>query len=354
MAEISINLHMHTHHSDGTGSHQDIAEAALDSGLDAVIITDHNLRVPGQEGYQIRGENRVLVLIGEEIHDDSTPARNNHLLVFGTGDELASMADKTQQLVDRINDLDGLSFIAHPIDPPAPKFDQGDFSWDKWEISGITGLEIWNGFSEFKTRLKNIPAAIWYAYFPKRIARGPIPETLQIWDRLTASGRKVVAVGGSDAHAMNAKLGPIKRTLFPYQFHFKSVNTHLLLPTELTGDFEVDQDLIYQALRQGHAFIGYDLPFPTTGFRFNAISGTGKASMGDEISLEDNSALEISIPLPGDCILIKDGQPIKKWRNHYRCSCQISSGGVYRVEVSLPYLGRRRGWIFSNPIYIRE
>jgi hypothetical protein len=27
--------------------------------------------------------------------------------------------------------------------------------------------------------------------------------------------------------------------------------------------------------------------------------------------------------------------------------------GVYRVEVWRNFLGRKRGWIFSNPIYVR-
>ena len=345
---------MHTTHSDGTGSHQDIAEAALDSGLDAVIVTDHNILVLDEEGYKTRGEKRVLMLIGEEIHDNDTPARNNHLLVFGTDQELAGMAGDTQHLLDRINELGGLSFIAHPIDPAAPQFNQGDFSWDKWAITGFTGIELWNGFSEFKTRLKNIPAAIWYAHLPKRIARGPIPETLAIWDRLTGTGKRVVAVGGSDAHAMHASLGPIKRTLFPYQYHFKSVNTHLLLPTELTGDFESDRGLIYQALQSGHAFVGYDLPFPTTGFRFSAASGDDQAIMGDEISFQEGTTLQIKIPLPGECLLVKDGKPIKKWRNRTNCNFEAASEGIYRVEVFLPYRGRRRGWIYSNPIYIRE
>lgn len=354
MPEITINLHIHTKHSDGTGSHQDVADAALECGLDAVIVTDHNILVNEQEGYRSRDGAQVLVLVGEEIHDNDTPARNNHLLVFGAGEELAGMAGETQQLVDQVNHLGGLSFIAHPIDPAAPKFNQGDFSWDKWDVTGITGIELWNGFSEFKTRLKNTLAAIWYAHLPKLIARGPIPETLAIWDRLTSAGKRVVAVGGSDAHAMHASLGPIKKTLFPYQFHFKSVNTHLLLPTDLTGEIEVDRGLIYQALRAGHAFIGYDLPFPSTGFRFAVVSGESTAIMGDEITLPEKAALQIKIPLPGECILIKDGKPVKKWRNRTRCNYEVISPGIYRAEAYLPYRGRRRGWIYSNPIYIRE
>ena len=41
--ELLVNLHMHTTYSDGSGSHQDIANAGLDAGLDAVIVTDHNV-----------------------------------------------------------------------------------------------------------------------------------------------------------------------------------------------------------------------------------------------------------------------------------------------------------------------
>jgi hypothetical protein len=354
MPEIILNLHIHTVHSDGTGTHQDVAEAALDCGIDVVLVSDHNKLVQDQEGYRTRGEKRVLMLIGEEIHDNHTPARNNHLLVFGTGQELAGLAADTQQLVDKTNQLGGLTFIAHPIDPAAPQFNQGDFSWDKWDVTGFTGIELWNGFSEFKTRLKNIPAALWYAHLPKLIARGPIPETLAIWDRLTRAGKQVVAVGGSDAHAMHASLGPIKKTLFPYQFHFKSVNTHLLLPTELTGDFEVDQGLIYQALRAGHNFVGYDLPVPTTGFRFFAEVSETQAIMGDEIPFQEGISLQIKLPHRGECHLIKDGKLLRKWRNQSSCEFDVTAAGIYRVEVFRSHLGRRRGWIYSNPIYIRE
>ncbi len=354
MLEIAINLHMHTRHSDGTGTHQDIAESAIKAGLEAVIVTDHNILVQEQEGYYAKGEDTVLVLIGEEIHDNNTEQRNNHLLVFGVNSELADMAPDTQGLITKIAQEGGLSFLAHPIDPAAPKFNQGNFSWDKWDVSGFTGIEIWNGFSEFKTRLDGIPAALWYAFNPQRISRGPIPETMMIWDRLTAGGNKIVAVGGSDAHAMHANLGPIKRTVFPYLYHFQSVNTHLLLPEPLSGDLDPDKSLVYDALRQGHAFIGYDLPHSTKGFRFTGTGKGGNAVMGDEIFLEDGITLQINLPRSAECILIKNGEPIKEWQNKQVCTFSATQPGVYRVEVYLPFLGRRRGWIFSNPIYIRE
>jgi hypothetical protein len=353
MPEIIINLHMHTRFSDGTGTHQDIARAALRAGLQAVIVTDHNILVPEMEGYYDHDGEQVLVLVGEEIHDRTTPAQNNHLLAIGAGQELAGMAGNTQELIDKINQLGGLSFIAHPIDPPAPKFDQGDFSWDRWDVSGYTGIELWNGFSEFKTRLKDVLKAVWYAYQPRKVARGPIPETLCLWDELTGQGNQVVAVGGSDAHAMHAKLGPLKRTLFPYEFHFKSVNTHLLIPTELTGELETDRGLIYGALRAGHAFIGYDLPRTTAGFKYTARIGEKTAQMGDEVTFKEDIRLKIELPGPADCILIRNGKATQTWHKALSCEHPVQEPGIYRVEAYLPYRGRQRGWIFSNPIYIR-
>jgi predicted metal-dependent phosphoesterase TrpH len=52
MHEIVVNLHMHTRYSDGTGTHKDIAHAAIKCGLDAVIVTDHNVLVQGVEGHR--------------------------------------------------------------------------------------------------------------------------------------------------------------------------------------------------------------------------------------------------------------------------------------------------------------
>jgi predicted metal-dependent phosphoesterase TrpH len=72
MHELVINLHMHTTYSDGSGSHADLAQAALRCGLDAIIVTDHNIWVNGPEDYYHLEGRDLLLMVGEEIHD---PAR---------------------------------------------------------------------------------------------------------------------------------------------------------------------------------------------------------------------------------------------------------------------------------------
>ncbi|MBN2550521.1 MAG: PHP domain-containing protein [Anaerolineales bacterium] len=352
MNEIVINLHMHTTYSDGHVSHAEIAKAALHTGLDAVIVTDHNVWVNGPEDYYKDGKRRVLLLVGEEIHDQARIPQKSHLLVFGAGRELATLAWDIPRLLTEVRRAGGLAFIAHPKDPAAPAVGEGDISWEDWQVQGYTGIELWNSMSEFKSLLKSKLLAIHYAFNPERIAHGPDPEVLSKWDELLVSGQRVVAIGGSDAHAIPARLGPIHRTLFPYEFHFRCINTHLLSPQPLNGELEHDRRLILDALAQGRAFVGYDLPASTRGFRFTAQGLEKTVTMGEEISAQKGVTLQIRLPRPSEICLIKNGQKIKTWQKHETCAFITSDPGAYRVETYINFLGKRRGWIFSNPIYI--
>jgi hypothetical protein len=353
MDELVANLHMHTTYSDGTGTHQDIAHAALKTDLDVIIVTDHNIYVHGPEGYYQAEGRKVLMLVGEEVHNNTRIPQKNHLLVIGAARELATFAQKPQNLIDQTYKAGGLSFIAHPFDDELKAFGEDDISWVDWEVRGYTGIELWNGFSELKSVVKGKLDGIFYAYFPKYMACGPLPQTLKKWDELTTSGQKTVAVGGSDAHALRLRLGPLRRTVFPYDFHFRAVNTHLLVERPLSSDLAADRSMVLDALRKGHAFIGYDLPHPTRGFRFTAQGKDTIVSMGDEIRLGNGVTLQIRLPVKAECRLIYNGEHLRTWQDREICTYIAARPGVYRVECYIPYLGRQRGWIFSNPIYVR-
>jgi hypothetical protein len=353
MHEILVNLHMHTRYSDGHGSHTDIAQAAMRAGLDAVIVTDHNVWVNGPEDVYQEGRQRVLLLVGEEVHDQTRQPQKSHLLVIGAGREVATLAHDPQLLVNEVRRSGGLSFIAHPKDPEAPAVGESDISWEDWQVQGFTGLELWNSMSEFKSRLKSKAHAIYYALNPERIASGPFSEVLSKWDELLASGRRVVAIGGSDAHQLPGRMGPIKRTLFPYEYHFRGINTHLFVASPLNGDVGEDRRMVLEALRIGRGFIGYDLPAPTRGFRFTAQGKDCSAWMGEELSAAGGVTLQVRLPRPVECQLIKDGKVIKAWKKRETWVHITTEPGVYRVEAFIDYLGQRRGWIYSNPIYVR-
>jgi hypothetical protein len=352
--EIIINLHMHTNYSDGSLNHSDIVNAALRKGIDVVVVTDHNVWVNGPEGYYREGKKQTLLLVGEEIHDQARQPQMNHLLVIGARRELATLAWDRQKLLDGVKQSGGLGFLAHPIEIAAPAIGEDDISWVDWQVHGYTGIELWNAMSEFKSLLKNKMSSIYYAYNPKMIARGPFQATLRKWDELLVTGVQVVAIGGTDAHALDVRMGPLHRIVFPFEFHFQTVNTHLLLSNPLTGNVDTDRRLVMEALAKGHAFIGYDLPSSTRGFRFSGQGIDKTAIMGDEINLKEGITFQIHLPRPTDCHLFKDGKMIKTWHKRESCTFITNEVGVYRVEVYINYLGRRRGWIYSNPIYVRK
>ncbi len=353
MHEIVINLHMHTVYSDGNGTHKDIAQAALKTGLEAVIVTDHNVLVQGVEGYYRAGRDRVLLLVGQEIHDQDRVPQKNHLLAFNTNRDVSTLADDPQTLINGVNDAGGICFPAHPNDVASPIFNETSISWEAWDVHGYTGIELWNAFSEFKTVLHTKLHGLFYAFFPQFIAHHPMPETLQRWEELLASGARVVAIGGSDAHALGMHMGPLHRVIFPYEFHFRAVNTHVFIPEPLTGDVLTDKKMIYEALAAGRCFVGYDLPASTRGFTFKAKGIEQSVIMGEEIPAKRGVTLQAHLPKPAEIRLIKDGKTIGIWKGAQACAYSATEPGVYRVEVWKNYLGRKRGWIFSNPIYLR-
>jgi len=147
-------------------------------------------------------------------------------------------------------------------------------------------------------------------------------------------------------------MGPLRKTIFPYEFHFSTVNTHLLVPRPLSGDLLADRKIIYAALAAGHAFIGYDLPAATRGFHFTAQGKEKTALMGDELPIKGGVTLQVKTPKRAEIRLLKDGQVLKAVEGEFITHI-TTEPGVYRVEAYVRFLGRKRGWIFSNPIYVR-
>lgn len=351
--EVIGNLHCHTHYSDGHGSHNDIARAAIRAGLDFVVVTDHNVWVNGMDGYRYLGRKRVLLLVGEEIHNQDRQPQKNHLLVYETGEELAAQSVDTQSLLNAVQKRDGLAFLAHPRDPAAPAFNEDDLSWEDWTVTGFDGIELWNFMSEFKSKLSSRFRALFLAYNPRLIADGPFPEVLERWDRMLSEGIQVYVIGGSDAHATPATMGPLRRVVFPYEFLFQTINTHVLLEEPLSGDRNQDREMIFQAIRSGRCFVGYDLPASTKGFRFSAYGDRGEVPMGGTVKLKLGVTLQVHTPRRALINLIKDGSVIMTWRDSESAVHTVRESGSYRAEVRVPFMGKWRGWIYSNPIFVR-
>lgn len=366
MYEYAGNLHIHTRYSDGEKWHEEIARDAARAGLDFIVVTDHNVWVHGVEGYYEFEEGRVLLLTGEEVHDVRRNPQANHFLVYGAEQELSPYARDPQQLIDATNAAGGCGFIAHPYEEDLPLFPEGgDLGWRNWEVEGYAGLEIWNYMSSFKNEVsRHLRRLRWQnglygrvnvlplALHPERYITGPEPEALARWDELLSGGRHIAAIGNSDAHGTPMHLGPITREIFPYEFLFRAVNTHVLLRQPLTGDVAADKAMILNAIGQGHSWVGYDLAYPTRGFRFSGHGAT-KGIMGDTVRLDVGATLQVLAPVRATIRLIHQGVVVAESANGQNLTYTPLEPGAYRVECLLPFEGSERGWIYSSPIYLR-
>ena len=355
MREYVGNLHMHTTTSDGHGTHDEVADAGIRAGLDFIVVTDHNTLPAEFEGYHYRGFRRILRIIGQEVHDVERLPERSHLLIYGAHENLVRYADRPQVLIREVRKRGGLSFLAHPHDCGVPQFNQPELSWDNWEVENYTGIESWNFMTSYKCLVRSRAHAVFYGLFPSRIRRGPDPKLLERWDRMLSSGRRIVAIGNADAHALPVHLGTLRRTIFPYVWLFKAVNTHVLVDEPLSGEAPDDRERILEAIGRGRCFVGYDLPINTRGFMFSAHSENGKAIMGDRLQYRLGVTLQVSTPLTARIRIIHAGRVAREWPATQHAVHSIVEPGAYRVEAALLRTGGEAvPWIFSNPIYVEH
>lgn len=361
----SGNMHIHTSYSDGEKLHAEIAAEAIAAGLDYIIVTDHNVYVTGVEGYYENEHGRVLLMTGEEVHNVRRQPQASHFLAYGAGKELARHAPDPQALIDETLGAGGYGFLAHPHERDLPLIDSPDLGWHDWDIEGFSGLEIWNYMSSFKNavaarleklrwknKLVSALVGLWMTLHPERYVTGPEPETLALWDDFLSRGMRVAAIGNSDAHGTPMRLGPLRRIIYPYEFLFRAVNTHVLLPEPLNGDMAHDRALLLRAFGRGHSWVGYDMAGSTAGFRFT-VQGVSRGIIGDEMPFGLGATLQVKAPARCRIRLIRHGKVMAEVERESNLAYIPDEPGAYRVECLIPYEGRERGWIYSNPIYLR-
>lgn len=333
--EVRGILHVHSNHSDGSGSVSEIVGAAQRAGVDFLVLTDHNTMLAKQEGWE-GWHGPTLLIVGEEVS-----TRAGHCLAVGTSSPVLRRRP-AEEIIRDIRAQGGLSFIAHPHGVYKPFLRRRDHSWKDWGVNSYTGLEVWSYMFDWARQFK------YYRWSecvrdPDRLIVGPDPQTLSRWDALGRRAR-VVGIGGVDAHARRYPLLDV--VIFPYEDLFRTVRTHVLLDGPLTGDAAADKGSILKALGAGRCFASYDHLRAGDGFCFSAPAQ--HLLMGDEAVFSDELDLVVASPVPAAFRLVKDGLQYGEAEGR-RHAFRADGPGVYRVEARL----NGRPWVFANPIYLR-
>ena len=336
-------IHIHSTYSDGSRDIPDIASIANEVDIDFLLFTDHNTLKPkfdGLEGWY----DKTLVGIGMEINDVSD---QNHYLAFDI-DEEVSWKLPPEEYVKKVGDIGGFGIIAHPDEKRTSMPEYPIYPWTVWDSKEFNGIELWNQMSEWMEGLNHLNKFYRFIH-PRKSVTAPKKETLKKWDALNLE-RKVVGIGGVDAHGHIYKLwGLFRVIIFRYKVLFQTIRTHVLLGEEIQigNSYEKGLNRIYNALRNAQCYISNAALGDAGAFRMTAVSQKEETTIGGKIQSHQSLRLLISVPLKSKMILFHNGAIIDEIIGH-ETEFMIPEKGIYRVEVYL----NKRPWIFSNHIHV--
>ncbi len=342
------NLHVHSRHSDGSLSAPEIAGAALRAGLDFLGLNDHDFMTDGlrleEEGFY----GKLLLLKGLEVGK-----RYHHYLAYDLKSMVRSDNAGPQLVIDEVNNQGGFGFLAHPFEKGMPFTEKSlAYTWNDLSIRGFSGMEIWNYSSRWKERVKGPLWGLYCLALKRLTLRPPSRKTLAFWDRLSRE-RRVVGIGGSDAHGAGFRWGPLNLRPLSYPFLLSTINNHIFLNRPMPRSFDKAKRVVYQAIREGRLFIAHDGLAPARGFRFDFLSNDGSDLMMGEEAPFQAGRFVVETPAESRIRLVKDGR-VEAVANGKEAIYRVKEKGVYRVEADLKLrvLGYYP-WIYSNPIYLR-
>ncbi len=377
--DVRVLLHVHSAFShDSRGKIEDIVAAARQTGVRAILFTEHPANhydyvKDGHHGLK----DGVLLIPGAETEG---------FLAYPQRSIQGEKVDGPQSFADKVRSADGMIFLCHLEE----RMD--------WEIDGLTGTEIYNTHADFKDESKLIASlrsplglfglAAAVKQYPQETfaALQDYPaDYLKRFDQLCRKAHHT-GVSANDAHhnqayrarvteegkvllkdALDEKLAeldpekiPLLKPLVagkqagdtvfeldldPYERSFRHVSTHLLMG-------ELNEPNVREALKAGRAYVAFDWIADPTGFVFRA-EGRGQTwPMGSDVPGAAGVRLQAEAPLDGRFKLLRDGEVVVE-RTVGALDEPIDKPGIYRVEVWQTLAGESRPWILSNPIYVR-
>jgi hypothetical protein len=336
--DLTCVVHVHSTHSDGTGTVPEIAAAAARNSVDVVLLTDHDTlaaRRAGEEGWH----GDVLLLVGEEV----TPKNRDHYLAFGLSREV-SRRQAAADIVSDVASRGGFGFAAHPFSQGSERFRRvAGMPWTDFDCDQLGGLEVWSFVTDTAEKLGSIPDIVRFIARPERQLGHPPARNVAEWDRLCQL-RRVVGIAGIDAHQIGWRVrGRVPLRLMSYARSFRYLRTHVLVEEPLSGELERDREQVFSALRSGRCYMAVDSLGPPRGFSFGADS----VGMGEEAPFA-RQTLIARAPRPAQLRLMRNGEQVAAVHGSELEHVAVEPG-VYRAEA---HLGDRT-WILSNPVYLR-
>lgn len=295
------DTHLHTNHSDGWYTVDELVARARQDRLDYIILTDHNSMTSNAH---LVSDEQLIVIPGVEI-----TYYNGHYNLFGQERPVqtyfANSRAEVLAIMQEGRNNQALASINHPFDDSYG----WHFGLDPTVAADL--LEVWNG----PYMLRNALA-------------------IAFWQQQLAAGRRWPVIGGSDNHRSDQFLLMGNPATFVY------------------ADSCCQSDIL-AALQAGHSFIGSTLDAPEIEL------SAGPARMGDIAAIDAAESIRLDVRRlrPQDEIrLITEAGIVRRQTIGAEYSCRIEQAWAdarfYRAEIwrQIPGLTETLASL-SNPIY---
>jgi hypothetical protein len=297
---VTGDLHMHSVHSDGSYTLPEVISIGREKEFSFMAFTDHNT---ASQNFEVMRDEHLLIIPGVEL-----TSYKGHANLFGVRDALEDFRVLTPEQVSsqlqKAKEKGAFISLNHPFCSHCP--------WEFGFEVPYDAIEVWNG--------------------PWR----DINEVaLQWWHEQLCSGKKIVALGGSDTHRPE-----------PFVQHGRPTS-HILVDSDVVEDILI-------GMKKGHVILSYDYD----GTFIEAECGGNR--IGDTV-LTEQEELVIDIKVrnaKGDCIRVISNQGVEgEWTVDSEANLSFSGKAdrlFYRFESTryFPEVEQVLVTCLTNPIYL--
>jgi hypothetical protein len=290
------DLHMHTFHSDGKRTQQELLQEAKGGGLDFIVSTEHNTNSANLSWGQFE-TGKLLVLNGEEI----TTTAFGHWNAIGLNpttliDWRYTPEDNViASYLNQVKADDGLAIVNHPF------YNEERVNNFGFDVDLFDGIEVWNGHAK-------------WSQLDER--------AVEWWDSLLREGKRKIAIAASDSHTPEPSDNPLGS------------------PQTVVQAKALSRKEIMAGLRAGKAYLAQGKEITLS---FTAKSGAVTAGIGDALSTAPGRQVQALLTVQGVpdafvAMLIGDKGVLateKAGGSNPKFSWRVASGATkyLRVEV---------------------
>ncbi|WP_324670968.1 CehA/McbA family metallohydrolase [Hymenobacter sp. GOD-10R] len=256
------DLHMHTLHSDGKRTPQELVNEAVAQGLDFIVSTEHNTNSANLSWGKYAPKN-LLIINGEEV----TTTAFGHWNAMGLSPttliewRYTSQDKAVTKYLAQVHADSGLAIINHAF------YTKECINGFGFDVKDFDGIEVWNGQWDALDEL-----------------------ALKWWDDLLRAGTAKLAVADSDTHTAAPSPNQLGR------------------PQTVVKAKSLSRSGIMQGLRKGNAYLSADNKLRLT---LTATAGAATANLGDRLPAVVGKKVQVAFTLqqiPAQAVVTLHGE----------------------------------------------